>query len=272
MNPKLRHFLLRVLPPSAADAARRVRRRLSGEISIAEWEVVPASDTIWSTPVGWNHSSIVETQIKRWPELLESIEAPRPFGLWREEIMTFGYVLGRAAVNRSRLSVLDWGGGLGRHFLYARELHPEISLEYTIKDLPGLCAAGRTLLPEVSFITEEEVVLNRKYDLVLSASSLQYAHSPYELLDKLCTSTGRWFMILRTPYVEKHDDFVVVQRPHRHGYRTEYPGWFINRGRFIARVESHGLLLQREFPSGFDIFVPNAAEQCTMSGFLFKRS
>lgn len=261
---------MRALPPAAA-VARSVRRRFSPAIRIPEWEAAPATDAIWTTNAGWNHSSVVETEIKKWPELLRSIKAPKPFGLWREEIMTFGYVLGRAAVNRNRLSVLDWGGGLGRFFLYARELHPEISFEYTIKDLPSLCAVGRALLPEVSFIPEEGFVLNRKYDLVLAASSLQYAREPYELLDNLCASSRRWFMILRTPFVEKHDDFVVLQRPHAHGYQTEYPGWFINRGRFIARIESRGFSLQREFPSGFEIFVPNAAEQCTVSGFLFKR-
>jgi len=33
-------------------------------------------------------------------------------------------------------------------------------------------------------------------------------------------------MITRTPMIENHDDFVVVQRPYMYGYMTEYAGWF----------------------------------------------
>lgn len=54
-------------------------------------------------------------------------------------------------------------------------------------------------------------------------------------------------MVTRTPVVEHHDDFVVVQRPHMYGYMTEYAGWFINRRRLIDFVLARGLRLERQF-------------------------
>jgi putative methyltransferase (TIGR04325 family) len=135
-----------------------------------------------------------------------------------------------------------------------------------------VCAAGRALLPEVRFITDDNEALSRKYDIVIAASSLQYARKFYEALDKLCTCAEGWFLLLRTPLVAEHHDFVVVQRPYGHGYRTQYPGWFVNRSKFIDRVESNGFSLEREFPAGFRVFVPNVPEQCTVSGFLFRRT
>ena len=54
-------------------------------------------------------------------------------------------------------------------------------------------------------------------------------------------------MVTRSPFVEQHDDFVVVQRPYKYGYLTEYPAWFINRHRFITFIETRGLVREREF-------------------------
>jgi hypothetical protein len=52
--------------------------------------------------------------------------------------MTFGYVLVRAAYDKARTSVLDWGGSLGHYALMARALLPELPIDVTVKDLPEL--------------------------------------------------------------------------------------------------------------------------------------
>jgi hypothetical protein len=94
----------------------------------------------------------------------------------------------------------------------------------------------------------------------------------YGVLDRICASASRYLMVTRSPFVSAHDDFVVVQRPHRYGYLTEYPCWFINRSKFIAFVEARGFRLDREFLLAECPFVPNAPEQCRYGGFLFERA
>jgi hypothetical protein len=79
-------------------------------------------------------------------------------------------------------------------------------------------------------------------------------------------------MITRTPFLDTHDDFVVVQRPHLFGYTTEYPGWFLNRRRVIDFVTRRGLSLEREFLVSERPYVPNAPEQAQYRGFLFRRA
>jgi hypothetical protein len=64
-------------------------------------------------------------------------------------LMTYGYVLARAAGGKS-LSVLDWGGAVGASLL------PEVSLDFTVKERPDICAAGRTLLPQVTFSSSDD--------------------------------------------------------------------------------------------------------------------
>jgi putative methyltransferase (TIGR04325 family) len=186
--------------------------------------------------------------------------------------MSFGYVLGRVTAGRKRISVLDWGGGLGHYYVYARKLFPELLFDFTIKDLPGLCAAGARLLPDATFVDDERQALSRRYDFVFASSSFHYTRDHYSLLGRLCDSTAEWLMITRTPIVERNDDFLVVQRPHLYGYMTEYPGWFMNRSKLIDFMHRRSFSLERQFLVAEQPNVPNAPEQAHYYGFLFRRN
>jgi putative methyltransferase (TIGR04325 family) len=282
VNERLKHILRQVLPPIIVDAAKRVRARAAP--SPPEWEAVPDSDAIWNSHDGWSHRSIADVQREKWPFFLSSVAGVRPFG-WPHEgapgapadlaahntIITFGHVLGCVAAARHRIRILDWGGGVGHYYVYARRLRPDLEFDYVVKDLPSLCAVGRDVLPEVTFAADDGAALAQPYDLVFASSSLQYTRDLYGLLARLCDVAAGWLMVTRSPFVDQHDDFVVVQRPHRYGYRTEYPAWFINRSRFLAFVEARGFRLEREFMVGERPYVPNAPEQCSYRGYLFKR-
>ena len=289
MNARLKRIALQLLPPILANAISRALRGRQ-RIAVARpseppgWEMVPDTPELWRAHEGWSHASIVETQLGKWPAFLRSTEGARPLGQSHEAavdapldvgphntVMCFAYALGRAAAGTSRIRVLDWGGGLGHYFVYARKLYPEIDIDYVIKDLPGLCAAGRALLPQATFVADEAEALSRTYDLVFSSSSLQYTRDCYRVLARLCESAGRWLMITRIPIVKEHDDFVVVQRPHKYGYMTEYPGWFFNKRRLIDFTAAQGFVLDREFVVPARPDVPNAPEQADYGGFLFRR-
>ena len=289
MNAQFKRVALRWLPPVLADAIKHARDRLvSAGLPGAgppSWEMVPDTDEVWEGHQGWSHESIARTQQRKWQDFLQSVEGTRAFGQSHEAprdaapdvgphntIMSFAYAFGRAALGRQRVSVLDWGGGLGHYFVYARKLYPELDMDFVIKDLPGLCEIGRALLPDATFISEETQALARRYDLVFASSSLHYTRDCYGLLGRLCASAERWLMITRLPIVEENDDFVVVQRPHMYGYMTEYPGWFINRRRLIDFVTGCGFMLDRQFLVAERPHVPNAPEQAQYGGFLFRRA
>jgi putative methyltransferase (TIGR04325 family) len=288
MPSRLKHLALQILPPIVATAIKggldRFMRRDPARVGGQSWEMVPDSPEVWTAQAGWSHESIVETQRDKWPDFQASVAGVRALGQSHEAapgaapdvgphntIMCFAYVLGRVAAGRGNVSVLDWGGGIGHYFVYARKLYPELALDYVVKDLPGLCEAGQQLVPEATFISDAAQALSRRYDLVFASSSLHYTRDCYGLLDRLCAASARWLMITRTPFVETHDDFVVVQRPHSFGYMTEYPGWFLNRKRVVEFVTQHGLVLEREFLVDERPYVPNAPEQAQYRGLLFRR-
>jgi putative methyltransferase (TIGR04325 family) len=256
----------------------------SASPSPPEWEMVPDNDQIWNAHAGWSHQSIVQTQLSKWPQFLRSVAGPQPLGQSHEApagqpadfaahntIMSFGYALGLVAAGRTRVSILDWGGGLGHYYVYARRLFPQLELDFTIKDLPAFCVVGASSLPEVAFISDEQQALSQSYDLVFASSSVHYTRDPYGLMERLCACAREWLMLTRMPFVERSDDFVVVQRPHRYGYLTEYPGWFMNRQRFLDFIRNQGFSLERQFLVAEQPNVPNAPEQAHYYGFLFRR-
>jgi len=247
--------------------------------------MVADTDDVWKAHDGWVHESILRTQLDKWPDFLRSVAGHRALGQSHEAaagaaadyathntIMSFGYALGRVVGRREAVSVLDWGGGLGHYYVYARALFPDLKLEYVIKDFTGFCEAGRRLLPDAKYLSEESEALSRSYDFVFASSSLPYTRDLYGLLGRLCDSAADWLMITRTPMIEHHDDFVVVQRPYMYGYMTEYAGWFINRRRLVEFVTARGFRLEREFLVAEEPNVSNAPERAFVRGLLFRRT
>jgi len=295
----LKRIAVLLLPPLVTDLLRGIVRspstrpggslveEIKGVMKPAppEWEAVPEID--WIATDGWMHPSIVDTQIAKWAGFVKSIRRPNALGVAHEAkpgapvdvsshniIMTFGYVLGRAIATRrdQPVRVLDWGGGSGHYALLARQLYPEAMIHYTICELQPLADAGRKLVADVAFTADGDEALKGSYDLFYASSSLQYVRDFYGLLQKITANGSRWVMVCRMPFVDVANDFVVVQRPQRYGYDTEYTGWFLNRNRFVGFMEEHGYSLDREFLNDERPVVANAPEQCSYRGFLFERS
>lgn len=279
---RLRRIAKQLLPPILAEPIQRAVDRRRSPRSL-DWEYLPLGWPDYDpTMPGWDAESVVATQLARWPTFVRSVEEGAPFGLSSEAagpaegdygihntVMSFGYVLARAARDRGQLSILDWGGGLGHYYIYARALLPEVDFEYHCRDLPLLTAGGRQVLPNAQFHDTDEEALSRTYDLVLASSSLHYSRDWRRTLQGLASATDHYLYVTRQPFVETGPSFVVVQRPYRHGYETEYPGWFLNRTEFLAEARGFGLDLLREFLIAERPGVPGAPEQADYRGFLF---
>jgi putative methyltransferase (TIGR04325 family) len=280
LSRSARSIARNLLPPivtKVVGLAARIGRRSDPP----DWQYLPGGWPDEQSLGGWSNDTVVSTQLARWPEFLESAQAPRPFGLSHEAaggdldyavhntVMSFAYVLARAAHDRGRLSMLDWGGGIGHYYVYAHALMAELELDYCCYDLPTLVAGGRTVLPQVTFQDSEEAALSRRYDLVVASSSLQYARDWRTKLTRLAGVCDDYLYVTRQPFVQRVPSFVVVQRPYRHGYQTEYPGWFLNEAEFLGFASEIGLTLVREFLIEERPFVPGAPEQADYRGFLF---
>jgi putative methyltransferase (TIGR04325 family) len=215
---------------------------------------------------------------------VHAVQSTKPLGVYHEAadissenpvahnfVLAFAYVLARAATGRSSLSVLDWGGGIGHYAVIARATLPEVSIDYTVLDLPSLCAAGQTVLSDVHFTSDAEECLSRRYDLIFVSGSLQYAADWQSLLKRFAASAERWIFLSRTP-IARGPSFVVVQRPHSAGgYQTEYLSHVFNRDELSSAAEAAGMTLEREFlMPGEVVAAVGAPEAFVYRGFLLR--
>src|SRR5207244_1157808 len=88
--------------------------------------------------------------------------------------------------------------------------------------------------------------LARRYDLVLSSSSLHCSEDWRGTLAGLARATAGYLYLTRVPLARRAPSFVVLQRAQRHGYGTEYLGWVLNRDELLGAAREAGLELVRE--------------------------
>ena len=159
---------------------------------------------------------------------------------------------------------------LGFFYLLSRALlPPEVSIDYSCKEVPAVCAQGREALPEARFY-DHDSCLDRRFDLVVASSSLQYSQEWLELLERLAGAATRYLYVTRVPVVLNSRSFVVLQRAHRYGFETEYLSWVLNRAELVDAARRAGMELVREFLLGYTPRVHRAPEQDETRGFLFR--
>ncbi len=273
------------VPPLFIKLCRRVRFGAREKKPFIEWEYIPEG---WeygrmSTEVkGWNVESVLDVYKRKWPKFSAMTRGTGPLGIAHESpltgsedidshntIMSFAYVLARAAHRLDALSMLDWGGGIGHYHLLAQALLPDVRIEYHCKDLPLLAEYGAKLFPDQDFCADDSC-LERTYDLVMASSSMHYTEDWQELLARLARSARRYLYVTRLPTVLRVPSFVFIQRPYACGYNTEYLGWCLNRAELLSEAEKSGLTPVREFVIAERPFIVKAPEQCQYRGFLFR--
>ena len=253
-------------------------------MTLPEWEYVPEG---WERRVtGWDVPGIEAAYRRRWPEFVAAVEGRGTLGIahevpdgrpvvthdpgWHNVVMTFAYVAARAA-HDGTLSLLDWGGGPGHYFVLARALLPEVVQDYHSRDLPGLVELGRELLPEATF-HDDDLCLERTYDVVMASDSLQYSPDVPATLGRLASAAAPWLYVAQLPTVRAARSFVVLQRPAVYGYDTEYLGWVLNRRELVDAAAAAGLVLEREFLAPGTIDPDGAPEPAHLHSFLFRRA
>ncbi|HEY3669890.1 MAG TPA: methyltransferase, TIGR04325 family [Acidimicrobiia bacterium] len=282
----LKRRVLDLIPPVLLPTVKRLTRRWRTP-GVPEWEYVPEG---WSRARddlrGWNDPSVLEAYRTKLDAFRETLADARPFAFGssaeldlgapsveeQNVSLIFAYALLEASRHSTRVSVLDWGGGLGAYGLVARAiLPPDIELDYHCKEVPRIAEYGRREIPEVTF-WDDEACLDRTYDLVFVSSALQYTEEWRPLLHRLAGAVNGRLLLSRVPIVHHHASFVVLQRAHTYRFETEYLGWVFNQQELLDVASDAGVQLTREFVIGHQPDVVGAPEQDEAWSFLFRRS
>jgi putative methyltransferase (TIGR04325 family) len=285
---KVRELAKLLLPPILVDSAKRIVRRtraIANSNAAFDYQYIPEGWDCAATRQevkGWDVQAILEIQKEKWSRFRSLVEGTGPLGISHEgnletntdlaqhnRVMIFAYSVALASRGSDSLSMLDWGGGIGHYYVLAKSLLPGVKIEYHCKDLPLLAQHGSQLFPDQRFYSDDEC-LNGSYDFVMASSSLHYSQDWEQTFSRLAGATTKYLLVTRLPTVAEVPSFVFLQRPYAFGYDTEYLGWCLNRGTFLAEAEKLGLVLVREFIIGQRPPIIRAPEQAVSRGFLFR--
>lgn len=240
----------------------------------------------WQTPLtnpsrtGWNTDIVVVSEQKKWEAFARNCQGNGPLGFSHESFdlsvirnvsfhninLTYAYVLALTAQQKSAVSVLDWGGGLGHYYLLGKAVLPDIELDFHCKEVPVMAEAGKRINPCVHWYADERC-LERAYDLVMVNGSLQYIADWADTLQRIIPAVKGYLFLTRLPVVADSPEFVAIQR----AYDTEMLHQQLNQTAVLQAIEGMGLCLMREFVVGDRPNIINAPEQCELRGWLFKR-
>lgn len=164
------------------------------------------------------------------------------------------------------LRILDWGGDVGMFHHRLKRLCPDLALDYTVKEMPFLCALGRELNPEVRFVETEEQALGETYDLVIASASLHYEQDWKHRFQSLCRAARSVFLFARQPTLLNTPSFVAEQG----AYGTVFTCWILSeREIFEQAVEARAEVRLRAF-SGDGAAIAGAAEAPVFRSYLLR--
>lgn len=272
-KPFIKKIILKVID----QANRRVMRFISREnlLDYAQngWMATPDER-------GWDSSSVVDAERAKWNDFCLMMEGTGPLDFHHEMTnlsktrsllfhnlnITYGYVLAVAAHNKSSISILDFGGGLGHYYKIGQALLPGVELNFCCKETPRMAEAGKQLNPDIQWY-QDDSCLNRTFDLVMVTGSLQYIEHWQMFLNDISRAVGEFFFLARVPIIEKSGTYAAIQKT----YDTKMLHWIFNKTDLLQAIENAGFTIVREFVLGERHYIKNASEQCELRSWLLRR-
>lgn len=147
------------------------------------------------------------------------------------------------------LKILDFGGGFGIGFLALKEslVMQDEMYEYDVIELPEVCDEAKKVfaqyLPEdlssKRIVFENLIPQDKKYDLVYSASAIQYIADWKSMLKELVKSRPQ-FLLLSDVFAGPIPTFATLQNY----YGSKIPHWFFNIEEVVLSMAGLGYALK----------------------------
>jgi putative methyltransferase (TIGR04325 family) len=142
---------------------------------------------------------------------------------------------------QERVSVLDFGGGLGTGYVFLTQTMPNAisRVDYAIVDVEEIATAGRELFNDaIRPIFYDVLPDGVRYDIVHSASAIQYVDGWPSLIRRL-TNYGAQYFSLADAFIGEFNTYATLQNY----YGSKIPHWFFNACDLIGEVERNGYKL-----------------------------
>ena len=184
--------------------------------------------------------------------------------------INFYLLLEKALLKTDRISVLDFGGGLGTAYRQFK-FFTQQQISWTIVEQHQLVAEGikNFSSEELSFTCEIPEV---NYNVVLFSAVLDFVEDPYAILVEISKKISPKLIIVdRSLFHSGPEDFYTIKATAKHitsGHK--YPVAWFSEKKFVARVEALGYKKIDEWKTN-DGQVVNRSSVGVYKGFTFRK-
>lgn len=174
-------------------------------------------------------------------ECLAAVNTGRPIpSFYKQRSTLLAPVAAMMLESKVPLRILDFGGGLGTGYMALCEsiLYHSGAIDYTIVEIPEVCETGRELLSRREIAYLDSLPSQGEFDLVHSASALQYIEDWQQALKSL-SGYGAEYILLSDVFAGSIPTFVTLQN--YYGSRIRH--WFLNFEELLKLISSLGYQL-----------------------------
>lgn len=262
---RLKQLVRLSLPPRVTAAALRLLKpgiRFTGPYS--SWETASAGSS------GYSSQAILDCAVQQATGPTGTVQAPGE--RLRHSWPVLAGLLHAAAAD-GRLSVLDFGGGLGASYFSLRGFLGPRALRWSVVEQPHFVQQGFQLFHDETlrfYASPDEAVADDPPNVLLLSGVLQYLPAPIAQLERLLALGIPRIIVDRTLLLEGEEDVIAVQRLPASLGGIRLPCWFFACDRFAARFAGYQLLAA--FDSTFDAGLSLGRRPASARGFIFEKT
>jgi len=166
----------------------------------------------------------------------------------REPDRLLGQIIARVAQGRSKISVLDWRGGVGQGYFAAKASAPDVELDWHVFEEPAYCDYGKALDAPVRFHEISALRERPRYDLVLVRGTLgldpDWRRSFLDL-----SRAAEHALALAPVFVHQASTFVAANHPPEWRSGAGVNAWIVGEQDLQAAADDAGLKVVGQVPS-----------------------
>jgi putative methyltransferase (TIGR04325 family) len=157
-----------------------------------------------------------------------------------------------AALKKTALHVLDFGGSLGSTYFQIKEyLTKEVCASWNVVEQAHYVSCGKEFFEDdvLKFYPSIEACKAvKQISLVILSGVVQYLEKPHEFLRQLVNHSFEFLLFDRTAFNNKASDRLTLQVVPDEIYPASYPSWFFDQDFFLSHF-SEKYKKVAEFPS-----------------------
>ena len=150
-------------------------------------------------------------------------------------------------IKKSKIKICDFGGSFASLYFQNIKFIKKDEIIWNVVEQKRYVdyARKRIKIKNLKFYNNINPVLNKKIDLIIFSSVLQYIEFPFKLLQKVSERKVNKILVLRTPFSDKNNHIKIQSVP-KNIYKSNYPVRIFNYYFFLKFMRNNGYKIKKK--------------------------